>query len=53
MSFFESLSIALFCITVVFSVLVILWGLVRLFSAFIQFIESRREQTPPAGGRKA
>ena len=46
MSFFESLSIAFFCMMVVFSVLVILWGLVRLFSVLIRLIERRNDQTP-------
>lgn len=41
MSIPESILIALFVMAVVFSVLIILWGIVRLFSFIIKAVESR------------
>lgn len=41
MSIPKSILIALFVMAVVFSVLIILWGIVRVFSLIIQAIESR------------
>ncbi len=43
MSIFQSILTALFCMSVVFSVLVILWAILRLFSTFIQFIEKQKK----------
>lgn len=41
MAITESILIALFCMAVVFSVLAILWVIVRLFSWIINVIEKR------------
>lgn len=45
MSISESILVALFCMLVVFSVLVILWALIRLFSSVIQLIEKNNEKS--------
>lgn len=45
MSFSESVLIALFCMAVVFVVLGILWGLIRIFSFIIGIIEKRNEKS--------
>jgi Na+-transporting methylmalonyl-CoA/oxaloacetate decarboxylase gamma subunit len=45
MTFIESILIALFCIAVVFSVLGILWGIIRVFSTIINIIEQKQEKT--------
>jgi hypothetical protein len=44
MSVFESILIALFCMVVVFAVLGILWGLIRLFSLIIGAMEGFRKK---------
>ncbi|HBN81182.1 MAG TPA: hypothetical protein DD433_07365 [Ruminococcaceae bacterium] len=41
MSLFQSISTALFCISVVFLVLVLLWIIVRLFSVLIRRLEKQ------------
>lgn len=46
MSVAESMLVALFCITVVFVTLVILWGLIRLFTYVISILNNRN--TAPA-----
>lgn len=43
MSIFQSILTALFCMLVVFAVLVILWAILRLFSTFIQLIEKQKK----------
>ncbi len=45
MTLSESLLIALFCMAVVFSVLGILWAVIRLFSATIMTIEKKKEKS--------
>lgn len=45
MSIFQSIIIALFCMAVVFSVLIFLWAIIRLFSVLIKVIEKRNEKT--------
>jgi Na+-transporting methylmalonyl-CoA/oxaloacetate decarboxylase gamma subunit len=47
MSFGESVLAGLFCILVVFSVLVLLWALIRIFSAVIRLVEQGGR---PGGG---
>jgi Na+-transporting methylmalonyl-CoA/oxaloacetate decarboxylase gamma subunit len=47
MSFGESVLAGLFCILVVFLVLVLLWALIRVFSAIIKLVEQRQ---PGDGG---
>lgn len=41
----QSLLTAIFCMTVVFVVLIVIWALLRLFSALIIFIESKKKQS--------
>lgn len=41
MTLSESVLVALFCMSVVFAVLIILWALIRLFSSAIQLIEKK------------
>lgn len=45
MSFAQSILTALFCMLVVFAVLVVLWGILRLFSVFIRFLEGRSNKS--------
>jgi Na+-transporting methylmalonyl-CoA/oxaloacetate decarboxylase gamma subunit len=45
MSLSESILIALFCISVVFAVLGLLWAIIRVFSSFIKAIEKRNEKS--------
>ena len=44
MSISQSLLIGLFCMFVVFVVLIALWAVIRLFSVVIMRLEARREQ---------
>lgn len=44
MTFAEIILIALFCMAIVFSVLGILWGIIRVFSSVIKVIENKREK---------
>lgn len=37
----ESILYAMFCMFVVFGVLIILWGIIKLFSAIICFIDKK------------
>lgn len=46
MSIFESFLVALFCLTVVFSVLIALFALIRIFSFLIN-IFSNQKHSPP------
>lgn len=39
MSISESILVAIFCLAVVFSILALLWGVIRIFSSVIQYIE--------------
>ncbi|HHV12205.1 MAG TPA: OadG family protein [Clostridiales bacterium] len=41
MSFFDSVLVAIFCMSVVFIVLGLLWAMIRLFSIAIAAIEKR------------
>ena len=52
MSFTQSIFTALFCMVVVFTVLVVLWAILRIFSAIIQFIEKQRNHTVSANKSK-
>lgn len=45
MSFAQSIFTALFCMLVVFAVLVVLWAIVRVFSVIIRFMENRKNPT--------
>ena len=45
MSFAQSVITALFCMAVVFMVLVALWAVLRLFSVSIRFMEKRKSHT--------
>ncbi|WP_442871705.1 OadG family protein [Anaerocolumna sp. MB42-C2] len=45
MSLSESILIALFCMAVVFSVLCMLWAIIRVFSLIIINIEKRNEKS--------
>ncbi|MDR1954324.1 MAG: hypothetical protein LBQ21_07655 [Clostridiales Family XIII bacterium] len=49
MNFGESLLSAVFVVLVVFSVLVILWGLIRIFSVLIGAIEDRGKSAGDGG----
>ncbi|MFV0344096.1 MAG: OadG family protein [Anaerocolumna sp.] len=40
LSFSRSILTALFCMIVVFGVLILLWAILRLFSTFIAFVEN-------------
>jgi Na+-transporting methylmalonyl-CoA/oxaloacetate decarboxylase gamma subunit len=43
MSLSASILVAFFCMAVVFTVLCVLWALIRLFSSLIRFIEKSKE----------
>lgn len=43
MPLLQSCSVALFCLAVVFGVLVLLWGILRLCSAAVRAIEKGRK----------
>lgn len=45
MSFAQSIFTALFCMSVVFAVLVVLWAILRVFSVIIGFMEKRKNHT--------
>ena len=45
MTLSESILIAIFCMAVVFTVLGMLWAIIRLFSIIILAIEHRKEKT--------
>lgn len=42
MSITQSILVAIFCMAVVFTVLGLLWAIIRIFSLFIIMIEKRR-----------
>ncbi len=46
MSFIDSVLIALFCMSVVFAVLGLLWLTIRIFSVIITTFEKRMNRTP-------
>lgn len=52
MSFTQSIFTALFCMVVVFAVLVVLWAILRIFSVIIRFIEMQRNHTVSANKSK-
>ncbi|QHQ60526.1 hypothetical protein Ana3638_06880 [Anaerocolumna sedimenticola] len=45
MALYESILIALFCMSVVFAVLGMLWAIIRIFSLIIVSIEKRNEKS--------
>jgi Oxaloacetate decarboxylase, gamma chain. len=52
MSVAESLLIALFCMTVVFLTLILLWGLIRAFTFVISILLTNRREAPAAVDEK-
>jgi Na+-transporting methylmalonyl-CoA/oxaloacetate decarboxylase gamma subunit len=44
MALSESILIAIFCMAVVFSVLIMLWGIIRAFSAIINMLENKNDR---------
>lgn len=45
MAILESILIALFTLVVVFSVIALLWAVIRIFSSMIQKVEKRKEES--------